>query len=119
MLNLIARWKSLFEISADRLLEIAKKNKAIKSIPSAPKLRLDMVKDVYKKNDDIIQAMQIYEFFKKVPELEKLRENEFRKNFCLKVLYRGEWIVIDLDKLKEYSTIVDKFISYLKQTHHK
>lgn len=115
MLNLIARWTSMIDLSILRLLEVAKKKKETKSIPAAPKPKLDLVRELYKKNEDIMKAMELYEFFKKIPDLEKLRENEFRKNFCLKVLYRGEWLTIDMDKLKEYYLILERFISQLKQ----
>lgn len=115
MLNLIARWTSMIDLSINRMLEQAKKKKLIKSIPSNPKPKLDLARELYKKNLEIMQGFQLYEFFKKIPDLEKLRENEFRKNFCLKLLYRGEWLIIDMDKLKEYSIILEKFISQLKQ----
>jgi hypothetical protein len=115
MLNLIARWTSMIELSINSLLEVAKKKKLIKSIPPAPKPKLDLAKEVYRKNEDIMNTLSLYEFFKRIPDLEKLRENEFRKNFCLKVLHRGEWVVIDMEKLKEYSLILERFISQLKQ----
>jgi hypothetical protein len=115
MLNLLNRWASMIDLSIVKLLERAKKKKLIKEIPDAPKLKFDLAKEAYKKNEEIIKGLELYEFFKKVPDLEKLRENEFRKNFCLKVLYRGEWLVIDMEKLKEYSMILERFISQLKQ----
>jgi len=115
MLNLITRWRSMIEFSIERLLEVAKKKKIIKSIPSAPKQKIDAAREIYKKNPEIIETMELYEFFKRVDNLEKIRENEFRKNVTLKVLDRGQWINIDMDKLKEYSAILERFISQIKQ----
>jgi len=115
MLNLIARWRSLIETAIDRLLEHAKKKKKIKSIPIAPKQKADKVREVYKRNQNIIEALDLYEFFKRIENLEKQKENEFRKNVTLRVMYKGEWVAIDMDKLKEYSEIIDRFIVNLKQ----
>ncbi|MBU3906830.1 MAG: hypothetical protein KKA64_01125 [Nanoarchaeota archaeon] len=115
LLNLISRWKSMIEASLARILEQAKKKKLIKSIPQAPKPQVELVKELYKKNQELLSAIQLYEFFKRVESLEKMRENEFRKNVCLKVLDRGEWVTIDMDKLKEYSIILERFISHVKQ----
>lgn len=115
VLNLLARWKNMLELSINELLKIAKKKKEIKSIPAFPKPRLELVRKVYRKNPDIIKAMELYEFFKKIPELEKVCENEFRKNFTLRARHMGEWTIIDLEKLKEYSIILERFISYIKQ----
>ena len=115
MLNLIARWRSMIEVAVDRLLEKAKKKKLIKTIPTAPKLKVDDAREAYKKNPPIIETLDLYEFFKRVDNLEKIRENEFRKNVTLKVLDRGEWISIDMDKLKLYRDVIERFINAIKQ----
>ncbi|MBI2629963.1 hypothetical protein HYW76_02585 [Candidatus Pacearchaeota archaeon] len=115
MLNLLARWKSMIDLSIEKLLLNAKKKRIISAIPSVPKLQVDKVKEIYKKDPIISETLKIYEFFKRVDKLEKIRENEFRKNVCLKVLDQGKWETIDIDKLKEYSALLEKFISNLKQ----
>ncbi len=115
MLNLLERWRTMIESSIDRLLENAKKTKLISSIPDAPKIKIDKVREIYKKNPDIQKAMDLLDFFKRVPELEKTRDGEFRKNVALKILYRGGWIEVNLDKLKEYNEALERFINYVKQ----
>lgn len=115
MLNLLDRWRSMIESSIDRLLEKAKKNKAISSIPEAPKIKIDKIREVYKKKPEILKAMDLLDFFKRVPELEKTREGEFRKNVALKILYRGEWVDINLDKLKEYNGILENFVNSVRE----
>lgn len=115
ILNLLSRWKSMIELSIDKLLEKAKKDKKIKIIPQTPVQRTDLVLSLYKKNPDIVAGIRLYEFSKRVENSEKLKENEFRKNVTLKVLDKGQWIDINMDKLKEYYLLVEKFISSLKQ----
>ena len=115
ILNLIARWKSMIETAINKLLAHLKTKKTISSIPTAPKLKVDKIKEVYKKNLVILETMELYSFFKRIENLEKIRENEFRKNVALKVLDKGEWVSIDLDKLKEYASALERFISELKQ----
>jgi hypothetical protein len=115
MLNLLERWQSLMENAINQLLKKAKSKKKISSISTAPKIKLEQVKKVYKKNKNITEAVEILEFFKKMPIKEKIRENEFRKNVVLRVKEKGEWISIDMDKLKEYNDIVERFIREIKQ----
>lgn len=115
MLNLIARWRSMIETAIDKLLEKAKKKKQIKIIPQAPKLKTDKIKELYKRNSEIVEALNLYEFFKRIDKTEKIRESEFRKNVTLKVLDRGEWVSINMDKLKEYCEILERFITAIKQ----
>jgi len=115
ILNLIARWKSLIECSFDRLLEKAKKKKLISKLPSVPRKKIEAVKEIFKKEKEILDVLELYEFFSVIDKLEKVRESEFRKNITLKVLYRGGWVDINMDKLKEYHGLLEKFISKLKQ----
>ncbi len=115
ILNLIARWKSLIEGSFDRMLDKAKKKKLISKIPAVPRKKIEGVREIFKKEKEILDVLDLYEFFLVIDKLEKVRENEFRKNITLKVLYRGAWIDINMDKLKEYHGLLEKFISKLKQ----
>ena len=115
ILNLITRWRSMIEIGMECILKQAKKKKMIPKIPSAPRGKLELLKKKFSKKPDIRDTLDLYEFFKRVENCQKLRENEFRKNVNLKVLDRGGEVNIDLDKLKEYSKIVERFISYLKE----
>src|SRR3989344_5744849 len=115
IMNLILRWTTMIEYAFERLLQHAKKKKLIKSIPLSPKPKLDLIRDTFKKEKIIIDTLDLYEMFRRTDQLQKESEGEFRKNVALKVTYRGEMIRINLDKLKEYSLILEKFINYLKQ----
>ena len=114
MINLLKRWKIMIDYSFDGLLEKAKKKKMIKTIPEASKLRLDVIKQVFKNNKEIMDAMEMYEMFKLIDNLNKTKEGEFRKGVCLKVTYKWKEVAINLEKLKEYSEILERFINYTK-----
>ncbi|VVB77744.1 Uncharacterised protein [uncultured archaeon] len=113
MINLLKRWKIMIDYAIDGLLEKAKKKKMIKSIPDAPRLKIDLVKETFK-NKEVVEAMEIYEMFKLIDILNKTKEGEFRKGVCLRVTYKMKEIPINLDKLKEYSEILERFINYTK-----
>lgn len=115
ILNLLKRWTSMIDEAILSLLERAKKDKKISAIPLAPKMKVIDVRKVYSKSPEIISAIDLYEFFKRIPTLEYLKENEFRKNITLRVKNNDQWLDINLDKLKEYSLILEKFISKIKQ----
>jgi len=114
MINLLKRWKIMMDFAFDGLLEKAKKKKKIKKIPTAPKLKIDAIKEAFKKEPDVIDAVKEYEMFKLIDILKKTKAGEFRKGVCLTVTYKSEEIRIDLDKLKEYAEILERFINYTK-----
>nr|AQS34257.1 hypothetical protein [uncultured archaeon] len=115
IVNLILRWTIMIEYSFERMLLHAKKKKMIKSIPSSPKPRIDLLKVLFKDKKEVMDTIELYDMFRRIDELKKESEGEFRKNVALKVYYRGDIIKVNLDKLKEYSIILEKFINYLKQ----
>jgi len=114
MINLLKRWKIMMDYSFDAILEKAKKKKMIKKIPTAPKLRVDLLKEVFADTPDMVDAIKEYEMFRLIDPLNKTKEGEFRKGVCLRVMYKGEEIAINLDILKEYSEILERFINYTK-----
>jgi len=113
--NLLFRWHSMIEYSLERMLKHAKKKKMIKSIPASPKPRVDLLKEVFSNEKDVLDTIELYEMFRRFDDLSRESEGEFRKNVALVVMYRGKEVRINLDKLKEYSTTLEKFINYLKQ----
>jgi hypothetical protein len=115
MLNLIARWRSIIEVCMDALLEKIKKKKIITVIPTAPKMKIDILKDKFKKEKDILYILDLYLFFRRVPNLEKIRESEFRKHAALRVFDKGKEIRIDVEKLEEYNESLEKFIKLVRE----
>lgn len=115
ILNLILRWRRMIETSIDELLKHAKKKKKISAIPLNPAKKIEEIRKLFKKDKNFQEVIDLYEMFRKIEELRKERIGEFRKNVNLKVFYRGEEININLEKLKIYADMLEKFISTTKQ----
>ena len=69
----------------------------------------------FKKFDEIQAVIPLYIFFKRIPDLNKTRRGEFRKNVALKVTEATRVTEIDMEKLGEYAEIVERFISTVKK----
>lgn len=104
----------MIERGMDRLVEKAKKEKKWKPVPDAPRAKLIQLKRLYEKIPEVMQALDLYELFRDLDKLEKIRENEFRKGVNLKVTYKEKIININLNQLKDYAAVLEKFISYIK-----
>ena len=114
MINLLKRWKIMMDCAFDGILKKAKAKKMIKSIPKAPKLKIDLLKSTFSDNSEVQDAIELYNMFKLIDTLKKTKEGEFRKGVCLRVTYKWKEIAINLEKLKEYSEILERFINYTK-----
>lgn len=113
--NLLLRWRKMIETSIEKVLKHAKKKKKISSISENPIGKIEQVKSLVKKNPDMLKVIELYEMLRKLEELRTERIGEFRKNVTLKIFYRGEEINVDLEKLKFYASLLEKFISEVKQ----
>lgn len=115
ILNLLARWKSMIELSFDRIIEKGVEDKKIPNKPNSPKQRIEFIKKYFKKSISIQNILPLYTFFKRIPELNKTREGEFRKNVTLKIIDNGSTTEINMERLGEYSKKIDEFIVEIKK----
>ena len=113
--NLLLRWKEMIDLIIEAILKHAKKRKKISLIPTNPVGKIESIRQLFKKNQNFQEVMDMYEMFKKIRELKTERIGEFRKNVTLKIFYRGEEVDVNLEKLKVYADKVEKFISTTKQ----
>jgi hypothetical protein len=114
IINLLLRWKIMIDMGMDLLITKAKKVKKWKPVSDAPRAKLVQLMKLYEDEPTIKRTLELYELFRDIEKLEKVRENEFRKGVNLRVNYKGQPMNINLDTLKEYSQVLEKFISYLK-----
>ncbi len=115
ILNLLARWKSLIEISFDAILDNKVEAGKIPEMPTNPKQRIEFIKKYFKKDASIQDVVPLYIFFKRVPDLNKSRSGEFRKGVNLKIVDAVKTTDINMDKLDEYYQVVEKFIVEVKK----
>ena len=115
IMNLILRWKKMIETSMEKSLEHAKKRKKISAIPTNPVGQIQEIRKLFKNDKEFLAVIDLYEMFRKIRELRTERIGEFRKNVTLKIFYQGKEINVDLEKLKEYADMLEKFISKIKQ----
>ncbi len=115
IMNLILRWTRMIETAIDRILEVAKKRKKISTISTNPLGKIEQVQKLFKKDSNFLEVIELYKMFRKVRELKTERIGEFRKNVTLTIFYQGKEVQVNLEKLKEYAEMLEKFISTTKQ----
>lgn len=114
ILNLLLRWSNMIEFAIAEMIERLKKKKKWKPVLDAPRARLIQLKKIYEEDKLITEVLELYEMFRDIEKLDKVRENEFRKGVNLKVFYKGKEVNINLDTLKQYADLLERFISALK-----
>ncbi|MGD9276774.1 MAG: hypothetical protein PVJ67_06405 [Candidatus Pacearchaeota archaeon] len=115
IVNLLLRWSRMIETSINEILKEAKRKKKISEVSGNPIGRIEQVKKVMKKDKNFLEVIELHNMFKRINDLRKERIGEFRKNVNLKVFFQGREIDVNLEKLKEYSEKLEKFIDSTKK----
>jgi len=113
--NLIHRWQQLISLIIDKVLEKARKKRLISKVPATPVEKIDAMRGLFKKEEIVQKILELYEFFRRMPKLEQIREHEFRKNVALKVVEKEQVISIDLEKLKGWNILVEDFVKFARR----
>ncbi len=115
IMNLLLRWRNLIDVCIDKSLEKAKKDGKINEVVDNAIGKIKQAKEVFKKDKNFVETLDFFMMLRKLETLETERVGEFRKNVALKIKFRGEEVVVDLEKLKSYAQLVEEFVNSCKK----
>lgn len=116
IMNLLLRWRKMIETCNGALLQKAVDNKKIAQIPDNAISRINEMRKIYKKEKNILDALDFYMMLRKLDQLKTERIGEFRKNVNLKIFFRGQEINVNLEQLKIYAELLENFVDFTKKT---
>jgi hypothetical protein len=117
ILNLIDKWQKMIGNCVELLLKKAKKNKKIIKVPIAPRAKEIVTREAYHKDPIVEKVLAIYPLFRRMADLEKIKEHEFRKNVAVRVIDSGKEIEINMEKLKEWYELFNNFVVFCEKIY--
>ncbi len=118
ILNLMSRWEKMIDRSMEVLLKKALKEKKIIEIPIAPKARENATRKLYR-NPMVTEVLDLYSMFRRLPQSDKLKEHEFRKNVALRIMDNGKEIEANMEKLKYWNELLNNFVKFVQTQKDK
>ncbi|MEA3414360.1 MAG: hypothetical protein U9Q99_02440 [Nanoarchaeota archaeon] len=115
IINLLLRWRNLIDVCINKLLLNAKNNKKLPEVSENVIGRIKQMRKVFRKEKDIVEVMDFFMMLRKLEGLEIERIGEFRKNVALKIQFRGKEVNVNLEQLKIYAEMMEKFSSKVKE----
>ncbi|NCN51584.1 hypothetical protein GW931_01080 [archaeon] len=115
IMNLLLRWRKMIDTCIIHLLKDAKRRGKVKEVSENAMGRIAEIKELLKKDQNSLDTIDFFMMLRKIESLKTERIGEFRKNVNLKVIFRGKEININLEKLKEYAEMLEKFIDMTKK----
>jgi len=113
--NVVSRLANAYDNAVIYALEKLKDKKKIKKIPLTPVSRAEMLRDSYKKDIFMLDAMNNYFLLRKVAHSEYTKKEEFRKNVTLTMMHNDEAVEINIKSLEDYYKKTKAFIDYIAE----
>ena len=100
--NIIRRLINAYNFMFQALLKKALEDKRIERIPEQPLLQINLIKELYKDDKEIIKHINIYELLRQVEKAKYKKINEYRRHVTMIVDIKGKEMDIDIDRITDY-----------------
>lgn len=115
IMNLLLRWRKMIDTCIDQSLKKAQKTGKLTTIPDNAIGKIREIKILFNDNENYLKTIDFFMMLRKLEDLKYERIGEFRKNVALKIQFRGEEVNVNLEQLKIYADMLEKFIQSTKE----
>lgn len=106
--NILIRMVDCYEYLFLALLRYAKEHKMIVDIPSTPKEKVMLIKEVYKEQE-IHDNIDLYLLLKAMLKSNFTRENEYRRHVAMRAIIAGREEIININIISRYYEFLTSF----------
>ncbi|SRR6056297_2559162 len=115
IMNLLLRWRKMIDTCINQMLKKGKLEGKIEEVSENAIGRIKQIKELFSEDKDFIEVIDFFMMLRKLEDLKCERIGEFRKNVALKIQFRGQEINVNLEQLKIYAEMIEKFINTTKK----
>tara|TARA_Y100000310_G_C20650670_1_gene799252 strand:+ start:811 stop:1278 length:468 start_codon:yes stop_codon:yes gene_type:complete len=114
--HVIERLVACFEFGTDSILEYAKENKKIDSIPTNFALKCESLQKIYPGDEDLDEFIYFVFYLRKLLRSSYKKREEFRRHVTMIAsINNGEIVEVNIDLLKEFYGKTKEFVNFVKQ----
>ena len=113
--SVINRLISAFDFSIDGLLAKVKKRRKKLEVPSQPRKKCELVKELYADDEKILDLIDFYLELRNIYQAKYTKREEYRRHVTLIAeLGPGKVVEVGIDQLHEYEKRVKEFVEHLE-----
>ena len=113
--SIIVRLIDAYDFVFNGLLEKLKDEKKVEEIPTAPRLKCEIIKEQFPDEKKLHSYIDFYLLLRKLNRAKYSEKNEFRRHVTMTTHIEGEEdMEIDIDTVSEYYKKTKAFIEYVK-----
>jgi hypothetical protein len=111
----VDRMISAFDFGIEALLQKAKRRRKTLEIPDQPLKRCEMVKEMYKDDQKLVEFIDFYLLLRTLSKAEYTKKEEYRRNVAMIAKLDSGMVEVSIDVLHEYEAKMKSFVEYLEQ----
>lgn len=112
ILNALYRLLNVYDLVIEALLEKAREEKRLTTLPKSPALRATRLAELYQEDQELQRYLTFYSFVKNVLKLPRTKREEYRRHVTLVVELDHATAEIDIDNLTDCEKVVHHFLRY-------
>lgn len=113
--NIVERLINAYDFGMEALFLYAKSKKKITSIPTAPLVKAETIKNIFDDDPEIINFINLYRLFRKINTAKFSRALEYRRHVTMTAFLDDGEIEISIDIISEYFEKTKEFVDYCAQ----
>ncbi len=114
--SIVERLINAFDFGIDLLLQKAKKDKKIKTVPTIPRMKTDAIKTIYKDDEQVRNFMEFYSLLRKIDKARFDRAREYRRHVTMTAYLDEGEIEVTIDIISDYFERTKDFLDYVSKT---
>lgn len=108
LINILIRMVDCYEFLFLALLKYAQEHKMIPEIPSTPKEKVMLLKDIYKEQE-VHDNVDLYLLLKAMLKSNYGKENEYRRHVAMRAIVAGREEIININIISQYYEFLTSF----------
>jgi len=112
LINILIRMVDCYEFLILALLKYALENKMIGEIPSTPKERAVLMKQIFKEQE-VHDNVDLYLLLKAMLKSNYTKENEYRRHVTMKAIVAGREEIININIISQYYEYLTSFFHFV------
>jgi len=114
--SIVERLINAFDFGIQALLNHAKEQKKLASVPELPRLRIDALKTAFKTDEHLMNCLELYALLKRINKADFESAQEYRRHVTMTAhLDTGETIEITIDIIGDYFKQTKEFLHYIEK----
>ncbi|MBW2981656.1 hypothetical protein KY343_02135 [Candidatus Woesearchaeota archaeon] len=114
--SVVERLINAFDFGIDGLLTKVKKRRKTLEIPTQPRKKCELAKELYEDDEKVLKFIDFYLELRNIIQAKYTKREEYRRHVTMIVALEPERVVeVDIDKLHDYENRAKEFLEHLEK----